>query len=172
MATEFGLKLNLKFTAPVAPELPPVESSKPLLDPEIFKRVEKDELTLIREAHDERNGLVSKRKPLQITSYIIGKVKIVYDGLNYEAQLLRPMLSDGFAYWKTLYEKEIAFARAMCYAQHLIKYGNFGQVCPPKATEYLTISEAKALELEKAIAVKNTISWDNIPKVDKTENNG
>lgn len=172
MATDFGFKLNLNFKAPEAPALPVIDDSKPLLDPEIFKRIEKDELTIAREAHEQRNWLISKRKPLQITDYIVGKVRIVYDGVNYEAHLLKPMLQNGFAYWKTLYEKEIAFARAMCYAQHLIKYGNFGQVCPPKATEYLTISEVKALEMEKAIAAKNAISWDNIPKPDKTLTDG
>ncbi len=174
MATVLPFKLEFKL-----PEKPAVvvtaiqqkeiDTSPVFFTPTNYPKVEKTELEIVKEQHDIRNNLVSKKKPLQITSYEVGKVRIVYNGESYEAHMRKPMLQDGFKYWKTLYEKEIAYARAICYAKHVMLYGNFGQSIPPIATEYLTITEAARLKMEEQIRLKDvTFDLDIVPKVIKS----
>lgn len=106
-------------------------------------------------------GEVHPRKAMEnankilLTHYEIGKVRVEYDGKEYRANLRSPMTGAGFAHWKSLYEKEIAYARAMCYANHCMQYGNLGQIAPPKATEYLTATEANILKLEEEKKIKD-----------------
>lgn len=182
MATEldFEFKFDLTIEPKVEVKQEPVstktlhevsvENAKKFFEQSDYPLKEKSDLDKAREAFELRNGI--KRKD-RITSYVIGKVRIVYDGLDYHAHLLKPMLAAGFQYWKSLYEKEIAYARAMCYAQHVVSFGNYGQTIPPSATEYLSIKEYEKLKMEQQIAIKDaTIDLDIIPKSvapDKTD---
>lgn len=101
-----------------------------------------------RKANENANRILT-------THYEIGKVRVVYDGKEFKAELRSPMTGACFEHWRSVHEKEIAYARAMCYADHCVKYGNIGQVAPPQATEYLTMQEAKVLEMQEAILIKN-----------------
>ena len=158
MATDnFDFDFNLTVTPKdKQPEIAPTEQlvqqvkeemaehGEPIFDISKFPVTSRTKLDEIR-YREKMNG---KKK---ITSYVIGRVRIVYDGESYKAELRNTMHGDGLAYWKKLYEKEIAYARAICYANHLIETGNYGQIPPKECEEYLTINEARSLQLQEAM---------------------
>lgn len=89
------------------------------------------------------------------TSYEIGKVKVTYDGKDYAAELRHGVTGAGFVHWKHVHEKEIAYAMAICFADHCMQYGKIGQIPPPKSNEYLNASEVDRLKMEEEIRIKN-----------------
>lgn len=159
MATDnFDFNLDFDLTPPTVIE--PVREAPILTDSEtsianskaIFNPSEHPLKEMDWHERMQHELRMSKRK--LITSYKVGKIKIVYDGVDYKAELTTTMHGDGFAYWQQLYEKEIALARAMCYAQHVVTYGNYGQIIPPKASEYFTMKECEMIKLREQQAMK------------------
>lgn len=173
MATDnpnFEFKLDFTLTPPIVEEnveVKPVmtdhETSVYNATPILFNPADYP----LQEKDWHQKALEAKIKPEnkkhKITAYKIGKVKIVYNGEEYKAELLTTMHGAGFQYWEQLYEKEIALAKAMCYAQHVVAYGNYGQIIPPQATEYFNLREVDAMKIREQQQLKEaTVDIDFI----------
>lgn len=152
-AKAYEEKLNPSKETPVVIPISLDENGKPFFTIENYPLVEMDwhERILFNER--------TKNKK-QITSTVVGRVKIVYDGAEYKAELTQPMHGAGFTHWKNFYEKEIALAKAVCYAEHLMKYGNYGQICPEKSKEYFTLSEVTVMKIQEAQRIKESVNLE------------
>jgi hypothetical protein len=133
-------------------QLTPIEedNSEPLFKPELYPVQELDSIERYKIDRLKASGRFLKR----ITSYQVSTVKIVFDGETYSAELSRHTHGEGLAYWKKVYQKEIALAKAICYARHVKNYGNFGQALPAGSTEFFNIKEAEVIRLQNEQRLK------------------
>jgi hypothetical protein len=93
--------------------------------------------------------VLHSEEPIQVVHYQISRVRMVYDGKEFKFEVPSGMYADGFIHWTETHKQEIAYARAICYANHIREYGEKGQIQPPKSEEYFTKQEADIFVMQQ-----------------------